>query len=185
MSTSEAAVYWLEERQPTHRPSTGVSSETALGLRLAGASRAQGSACLRAGIYRAHGLRVNPRLRMLKTVYKANVDIIHVQRDETSSLFSVSERTSAGADSQPGIESQPDDPMGIDSVRPLLHRTEILTAALQGCQDVAASSPQGAWCLADAVIHAAEQLSACRILQLIWCGGQNEAPAEHTLVTAP
>ena len=79
-------------------------------------SRAQSSACPRAGIYRAHGLRVNPRLRMLKTVYKANVDIIHVQRDETSSLFSVSERLSAGADSQP--ESQPDDPMGIDSVRP-------------------------------------------------------------------
>ena len=74
------------------------------------------AAVLRAGIYRAHWLRVNPRLRMLKTVYKANVDIIHVQRDETSSLFSVSERASAGADSQP--ESQPDDPMGIDSVRP-------------------------------------------------------------------
>ena len=61
---------------------------------------------------------MNPRLRMLKTVYKANIDIIHVQRDETSSLFSVSERISAGADSQPGPESQPDDPMGIDSVRP-------------------------------------------------------------------
>ncbi|CAL5219531.1 g1382 [Coccomyxa viridis] len=67
------------------------------------------------GIYRAHGLRVNPRLRMLKTVYKANVDIIHVQRDETSSLFSVSERISAGADSQFGSESQADDPMAPDA----------------------------------------------------------------------
>jgi len=69
-----------------------------------------------AGIYRAHGLRVNPRLRMLKTVYKANVDIIHIQRDETSSLFSVSERISAGADSQFPSESQADEPMPPDSV---------------------------------------------------------------------
>ena len=69
-----------------------------------------------AGIYRAHGLRVNPRLRMLKTVYKANVDIIHIQRDETSSLFSVSERISAGADSQFPSESQADEAMPPDSV---------------------------------------------------------------------
>ena len=59
---------------------------------------------------------MNPRLRMLKTVYKANVDIIHIQRDETSSLFSVSERISAGADSQFGSESQADDPMAPDAV---------------------------------------------------------------------
>ncbi|CAL8467630.1 g7168 [Coccomyxa elongata] len=44
------------------------------------------------GIYKAHPLRVNPRLRMLKTVYKANIDIVHIQREETSTLFSVSER---------------------------------------------------------------------------------------------
>jgi hypothetical protein len=72
----------------------------------------------RAGIYRAHGLRVNPRLRMLKTVYKANIDIIHVQRDETSSLFSVSERISAGADSHFGSDSQADEPMTGDNVSP-------------------------------------------------------------------
>lgn len=53
---------------------------------------------------------------MLKTVYKANIDIIHIQRDETSSLFSVSERISAGADSQFGSESQADNPMAIDAV---------------------------------------------------------------------
>ena len=59
---------------------------------------------------------MNPRLRMLKTVYKANIDIIHVQRDETSSLFSVSERISAGADSHFGSESQTDEPMTADNV---------------------------------------------------------------------
>ena len=106
----------LAGKEPTRASLTGVFSETALSLRLAGSLPAQSGSASRAGIYRAHGLRVNPRLRMLKTVYKANIDIIHVQRDETSSLFSVSERLSAGADSQP--ESQPDDPMGIDSVRP-------------------------------------------------------------------
>ena len=58
---------------------------------------------------------------MLKTVYKANVDIIHIQRDETSSLFSVSERISAGADSQFPSESQADEHMAPDSVS-LFHR---------------------------------------------------------------
>lgn len=55
------------------------------------------------GIYKAHPLRVNPRLRMLKTVYKANIDIVHIQRDETSTLFSVSERGPMNSDDgQPG-----------------------------------------------------------------------------------
>ena len=46
----------------------------------------------------AHPLRVNPRLRVLKTVYKANIDIVHIQRDEASQLFSLSAaRESAAA----------------------------------------------------------------------------------------
>ena len=45
----------------------------------------------------AHPLRVNPRLRMLKTVYKANIDIVHIQRDEASQLFSVSAQREAAA----------------------------------------------------------------------------------------
>ena len=41
---------------------------------------------------------MNPRLRMLKTVYKANIDIVHIQRDEASQLFSLSAaRESAAA----------------------------------------------------------------------------------------
>jgi hypothetical protein len=34
---------------------------------------------------------------MLKTVYKPNIDIVHVQRDETSQLFSVSAQREAAA----------------------------------------------------------------------------------------
>ncbi len=35
---------------------------------------------------------------MLKTVYKANIDIVHIQREETSTLFSVSERGPMNSD---------------------------------------------------------------------------------------
>lgn len=55
-----------------------------------------------AGIYKAHPLRVNPRLRMLKTVYKANIDIVHIQRDEASTLFTATERSVQSEDSQMG-----------------------------------------------------------------------------------
>ena len=40
---------------------------------------------------------MNPRLRMLKTVYKANIDIVHIRRDAASELFSVSAQREAAA----------------------------------------------------------------------------------------
>lgn len=56
----------------------------------------------------AHPLRVNPRLRMLKTVYKANIDIVHIQRDEASALFSLSAaRESAAASAASGASDPP------------------------------------------------------------------------------
>ena len=42
------------------------------------------------GIYKAVPIRVNPRHRALKSVYKTHIDILHVMRDEKSKLFSVS-----------------------------------------------------------------------------------------------
>ena len=40
------------------------------------------------GIYKVEGMRVNPHIRMLKTVYKTFIDAIHISRDERSKMFS-------------------------------------------------------------------------------------------------
>ncbi|KAL4445821.1 hypothetical protein ABPG77_009020 [Micractinium sp. CCAP 211/92] len=41
------------------------------------------------GVYRAMGVRTNPRLRELKAVYKTYIDVVHIQKDEASNLFSM------------------------------------------------------------------------------------------------
>ena len=41
------------------------------------------------GIYKVEGMRVNPRIRMLKSVYKTFIDAIHISRDERSKMFTV------------------------------------------------------------------------------------------------
>ena len=48
-------------------------------------------------------MRVNPRLRTLKSIYKTYIDIIHVSRDEQSKLFSV--KTDSQSQSQSYLES--------------------------------------------------------------------------------
>ena len=82
---------------------------TAAGL-VAGntASSLQTRAVPAAGVYKAQSMRVNPRLRTLKSIYKTYVDIIHVSRDEQSKLFSV--KTDTQSQSQTLLEStqQPD-----------------------------------------------------------------------------
>ncbi|KAL3142605.1 hypothetical protein ABBQ38_002922 [Trebouxia sp. C0009 RCD-2024] len=40
------------------------------------------------GIYKVEGMRVNPHIRMLKSVYKTFIDAIHISRDERSKMFS-------------------------------------------------------------------------------------------------
>ena len=61
-----------------------------------------------AGVYKAQSMRVNPRLRTLKSIYKTYIDIIHVSRDEQSKLFSV--KTDSQSQSQSCLESsQPPD----------------------------------------------------------------------------
>lgn len=52
------------------------------------------------GIYKAIPMRVNPRLRTLKSVYKTHIDILHVMRDEKSKLFTVSDNSQEATDSQ-------------------------------------------------------------------------------------
>lgn len=39
------------------------------------------------GIYAAVPMRVNPRQRAIKSVYKTFIRILHIQREETSRLF--------------------------------------------------------------------------------------------------
>lgn len=41
------------------------------------------------GVYKATGVRTNPRLRELKAVYKTYIDVVHIQKDEASNLFSM------------------------------------------------------------------------------------------------
>lgn len=55
------------------------------------------------GVYKAQSMRVNPRLRTLKSIYKTYIDIIHVSRDEQSKLFSV--KTDSQSQSQSYLES--------------------------------------------------------------------------------
>ena len=72
------------------------------------ASSLQTRAVPAAGVYKAQSMRVNPRLRTLKSIYKTYIDIIHVSRDEQSKLFSV--KTDSQSQSQSCLESsqQPD-----------------------------------------------------------------------------
>ena len=39
------------------------------------------------GIYKVEGMRVNPHIRLLKSVYKTFIDAIHISRDERSKIF--------------------------------------------------------------------------------------------------
>ncbi|KAL6782888.1 MCM4 [Auxenochlorella protothecoides x Auxenochlorella symbiontica] len=47
------------------------------------------------GVYRAAGVRVNPRLRETKAVYKTYLDVVHVEKNESTSLFSLSDTLAA------------------------------------------------------------------------------------------
>ena len=40
------------------------------------------------GIYKVEGMRINPHIRMLKSVYKTFIDAIHISRDEGAKMFS-------------------------------------------------------------------------------------------------
>ena len=48
------------------------------------------------GIYKVEGMRVNPRIRMLKSVYKTFIDAIHISKDERSKNFSAKMDDSLG-----------------------------------------------------------------------------------------
>ena len=55
------------------------------------------------GIYRAQPLRVNPRNREVKAVYKTYIDVMHIQKEESASLFSlISDETQAGETQEAG-----------------------------------------------------------------------------------
>lgn len=52
------------------------------------------------GVYRAQAVRVNPRTRELKSIYKTYLDVVHVAKEESSNLFSVLEDEDASAPHQ-------------------------------------------------------------------------------------
>ena len=46
------------------------------------------------GIYKVEGMRVNPHIRLLKSVYKTFIDAIHISRDERTKMFSCTKAAS-------------------------------------------------------------------------------------------
>eukprot|EP00884_Botryococcus_braunii_P014652 jgi/Botrbrau1/23188/Bobra.0041s0036.1 len=59
------------------------------------------------GIYRAQPLRVNPRNRALKAVYKSHIDVLHIQKEESSNLFSVSRSEDDVSQADPTQSEEP------------------------------------------------------------------------------
>ena len=58
------------------------------------------------GIYKVEGVRVNPRVRMLRSVYKTFIDAIHISLEERSQLFTV-KYTSPAEDTMMDEEPSP------------------------------------------------------------------------------
>lgn len=59
------------------------------------------------GIYRAQPLRVNPRNRALKAVYKSHIDVLHIQKEESSNLFSVRKPDDDVSQQEPILSEEP------------------------------------------------------------------------------
>lgn len=65
------------------------------------------------GIYKMEGVRVNPRIRMLRSIYKTFIDAIHIAMEERSPLFSVKtgaapeDNTMLSQDTPPDSEQVP------------------------------------------------------------------------------
>lgn len=64
------------------------------------------------GIYKLEGVRVNPRIRMIRSVYKTHIDAIHIAMEERSPLFIVKEtlpgdETSISQETPPESEQAP------------------------------------------------------------------------------
>jgi DNA replicative helicase MCM subunit Mcm2 (Cdc46/Mcm family) len=58
------------------------------------------------GIYKAIPMRVNPRNTALRSVYKAHIDVLHIQRDEGSRLFSLNAPVDEDLTQQPATPSE-------------------------------------------------------------------------------
>ncbi|KAK9816651.1 hypothetical protein WJX72_003304 [[Myrmecia] bisecta] len=61
------------------------------------------------GIYKAAPMRISPRLRIMKSIYKTYIDVVHVSMDEQSKLYSVADKagTRATDDSEEQVERRP------------------------------------------------------------------------------
>ena len=60
------------------------------------------------GIYKMEGVRVNPRIRMLRSIYKTFIDAIHIAMEERSPLFSVKTGAAPEDDAMLSQEMPPD-----------------------------------------------------------------------------
>ena len=48
------------------------------------------------GIYKVEGMRVNPYIRQLKSVYKTFIDAIHISKDERTKMFNMTKPSEGG-----------------------------------------------------------------------------------------
>ena len=55
------------------------------------------------GIYRANPVRVNPRHRTVRSLYKTHVDIVHVKKLEKGRLQAEEKDATSGAETQPSF----------------------------------------------------------------------------------
>lgn len=86
------------------------------------------------GIYKLEGVRVNPRIRMIRSVYKTFIDAIHIAMEERSPLFSVKATTPEDDTMLSQEESPPEheeDPLPVRTIFSFMH---CLCACVQAVQ---------------------------------------------------
>ena len=62
------------------------------------------------GIYKVEGMRVNPHMRLLKSVYKTFIDAIHISRDERSKLFTHAKASEGGSQQEDKTQQESEEP---------------------------------------------------------------------------
>ena len=107
------------------------------------------------GVFRAAGVRVNPRLRETKSVYKTYLDVVHIEKTEAASLFTLSTEEEeaevaglAGGPAPDPAEVRTDHVTGAE----LAERRARLWEMAQGpevCEKLAASLAPSIWQLDD------------------------------------
>ncbi|PSC67965.1 DNA replication licensing factor MCM4 [Micractinium conductrix] len=85
------------------------------------------------GVYRAMGVRTNPRLRELKAVYKTYIDVVHIQKDEASNMFSMfaAEETQESQEAPADASALAADAPDMQNPSALLHTSNMTREEMQ------------------------------------------------------